>query len=263
MQTCGAHNAAFMGTTKLDLYYIDKYYGSGCKCWVVPLANRILDARVPPLECVGDHDNIMYNIYKNTDVYMVSNSTCYTCKQTFSQGLTFPLLILNTIRVCVLLVFVCIQMSAGEFSYYILSNTAHMYVVVIKSTNGTNRYTVVPTTQNPASVNLYTRFRKMWRFCLNYSILCVAFILDMALVAMLLYVCVFAWVEPVRGLCGDKQLQYGTTYFYRWILIILCCYLVVIVYFCWLIRRGVTDTPCTLLSICSKRDSFKLDMIML
>jgi hypothetical protein len=265
MQTCRAHSAAFMGTTKLDLHYIDKYYGAGCNCWVVPLADRSLNVRVPPSECVGDHDNFMYDIYKNTDVYRVSNSTCYTCKQTFSQWLTFPLLGLSSVRVGVVLVCVLLQLAAGEFGWHSFLVTAHVYVVVIKLNNGTHRYTIVSTPHTPVPINCHTRFLNMLHFCFKYCIVSVAIILDIALVVTLLYVFMFEWIDPVHGLCGDKLLRYGTTYFYKCILSLMCFYVLLLACLLFLRRRGVLDTPQTTpsFSFFSSKSGFKLDMIIL
>jgi hypothetical protein len=213
MKTCGSHNAAFMGTTKLDLSYINKYYGSGCNCWVVPLESKSLEAHVPPPECVGDHDNVMYNIYKNTDVYTVMNSTCYTCAQSFSQGLTFPLLLTNAARVFVLLVCIVMLMLLGEISWHIFSSTAHAYVVIMELNNGVTKYKMVSATQVHVPVNCRTRCINMVRFGFKCAFFLCAVILDIAFVFMLLYAFLFAWVDPTRGLCGNSLLNYGTAYF--------------------------------------------------
>jgi hypothetical protein len=241
MKTCGTHNAAFMGTTKLDLVYIDKYYGSRCNCWVIPSASKSLEAHPPPPECFGDHDNVMYDIYKNTDVYTVRNSTCYTCKQSFSQRLTFPLLLINAIRFCVLLVCVVLQVLVGEISWFVFSTTAHMYVFVINLSDGTNRYRAVSLTNTPLPLKWRTRWLNAGWCVLKYTVLVGAVIFDAALVSILLYVFVFAWVEPIHGLCGDKLLQYGTAYFYRGILALMSLYIITISWLLCLRRRGVIE----------------------
>jgi hypothetical protein len=241
MKTCGTHNAAFMGTTKLDLIYIDKYYGSKCNCWVIPLASRSLESHVPPPECLGDHDNVMYDIYKNTDVYTVGNSTCYTCKQSFSQQLTFPLLLVNAIRFCVLFVCVVLQVLVGEFSWSFLSTTVHVYVVAITLNDGTNQYRAVSTTGTPLPFKWRNRWVNAGWCVLKYTVLMGAVIFDVALVSMLLYVLVFAWVEPIHDLCGDMLLQYGTAYFYRGIIALVSLYILTISWLLCLRQRGVIE----------------------